>query len=49
MTEPVDTEGVETEKVQFQCEALGFPLPTYSWLDAEGISITEREGKNKEI
>ena len=44
MIKPADVEGVESEKVEFQCQALGFPLPTYSWVDAEGISISEREG-----
>ena len=42
---PADLEGVESEKVEFQCQALGSPLPTYSWVDSEGISVTEREGQ----
>ena len=41
---PADVEGVESEQVEFQCQALGFPLPSYSWVDAEGLSITDREG-----
>ena len=41
---PSDMEGVESEKVEFQCSALGSPLPTYSWVDSQGLSLTEREG-----
>jgi hypothetical protein len=32
------------EKVEFKCQALGSPNPTYTWVDKEGIDATEKEG-----
>ena len=42
---PYDLRGVELDKVEFKCEALGSPPPKYTWVDKEGIDATEKEGK----
>jgi hypothetical protein len=39
-------QGVELEKVEFFCEALGSPQPTYTWLDKDGLDATQKLGKN---
>jgi hypothetical protein len=41
-------QGVELEKVEFFCEALGSPQPTYTWLDKDGLDATQKLGKNFE-
>jgi len=41
-------QGVELEKVEFFCEALGSPQPTYTWLDKDGLDATQKLGKNRE-
>jgi hypothetical protein len=41
-------QGVELEKVEFFCEALGSPQPTYTWLDKDGLDATQKLGKSKE-
>ncbi len=38
-------QGVELEKVEFFCEALGSPQPTYTWLDKDGLDATQKLGK----
>ena len=43
--QPSDTRGVELEKVEFRCEALGSPPPAYTWVDKEGIDATQKEGE----
>ena len=45
MLKPSDVQGIETEKGEFKCQALGTPQPSYSWVDSEGIDATEREGQ----
>jgi len=42
--EPSDVRGVEMDKAEFKCEAVGSPKPKYTWVDWEGIDATEREG-----
>jgi len=42
--QPADIRGVEMEKVEFKCQALGSPNPKYTWVDKEGIDATEKEG-----
>ena len=42
---PSDVRGVEMEKIEFKCQALGSPNPKYTWVDKEGIDATEKEGK----
>ena len=44
MIKPFDVEGVESDKVEFKCQALGVPLPRYSWVDKEGIDVRQKEG-----
>ena len=44
MIKPFDVEGVESDKVEFKCQALGVPLPKYSWVDKEGIDVRQKEG-----
>ena len=44
---PSDLRGVELNKVEFKCQALGQPPPKYTWVDKEGIDATEKEGINK--
>jgi len=41
---PSDLRGVELNKVEFKCQALGQPPPKYTWVDKEGIDATEKEG-----
>jgi len=41
---PSNLRGVEMEKVEFRCQALGSPNPKYTWVDKEGIDATEKEG-----
>ena len=41
---PYDVQGIETEKAEFKCQALGSPHPTYTWVDREGIDATDKEG-----
>ena len=41
---PFDVEGVEADKVEFKCQALGVPLPRYSWVDKDGIDVTQKKG-----
>ena len=43
---PSDVQGIETEKAEFKCQALGAPLPSYTWVDREGNDATEKEGIN---
>jgi hypothetical protein len=40
-------QGVELEKVEFFCEALGSPQPTYTWLDKDGLDATQKLGRNR--
>ena len=42
--EPSDVRGVEMDKAEFKCEAVGSPKPKFTWVDWEGIDATEREG-----
>jgi hypothetical protein len=42
--QPADLRGVETEKIEFHCQALGSPQPVYTWVDQERIDATEKEG-----
>ena len=44
MIKPFDVEGVESDKVEFKCQALGVPLPRYSWVDKDGIDVRQKEG-----
>lgn len=41
---PSNVQGIETEKAEFKCQALGAPLPSYTWVDREGNDATEKEG-----
>ena len=41
---PSDVQGIETEKAEFKCQALGSPHPSYTWVDREGIDATDKEG-----
>ena len=41
---PSNVRGVEMEKIEFKCQALGSPNPKYTWVDKEGIDATEKEG-----
>ena len=41
---PFDVEGVESDKVEFKCQALGHPVPSYSWVNWEGIDVRQKEG-----
>ena len=41
---PSDVRGIETEKVEFKCQALGTPLPKYSWVDKDGNAADNKEG-----
>ena len=41
---PSDVRGIETEKVEFKCQALGTPLPKYSWVDKDGNAAEDKEG-----
>ena len=41
---PFDVEGVESDKVEFKCQALGHPVPRYSWVNWEGIDARQKEG-----
>ena len=41
---PFDKEGIEADMVEFKCQALGSPLPKYSWVDWEGRDVRQREG-----
>jgi hypothetical protein len=45
VVQPADLRGVEMEKVEFHCQALGSPPPTYTWVDGDGIDATQKDGK----
>ena len=41
---PSDVQGIETEKAEFKCQALGSPHPSFTWVNREGIDATDKEG-----
>ena len=41
---PLDVQGIETEKAEFKCQALGTPHPSYTWVDTEGTDAIDKEG-----
>ena len=41
---PSDVQGIESEKAEFKCQALGSPSPKYTWVDREGNAATDKEG-----
>ena len=43
--QPSNLRGIEMEKVEFKCQALGSPPPSYTWVDKDGIDVNEREGE----
>ena len=43
---PFDVEGVEADKVEFKCQALGVPPPSYSWVDRDGLDVSQRQGED---
>ena len=38
-------QGIERNKIDMLCGALGSPPPKYTWVDKDGIDATEKEGK----
>jgi len=41
---PSNVRGIEAEKAELKCQALGRPVPKYTWVDREGNDAAEKEG-----
>ena len=41
---PSNVQGIEAEKAEIKCQALGRPVPKYTWVDKEGNDAAEKEG-----